>query len=469
MNNLHSCLAMVAAAVLPTLPGIAGETYRIETSAFVFKQSDFHSVEASAGQAPETAGVVVAHAPATLAFDGDTLELRGAEFAWSRGAPPRLFNPIGLPAIFVEPDKAVKIRSAAPMQYLEKQADGTLRVRDLTRDSPDVPHCQLQLSLKAPDAADGSLRLACDLDLTAVSGRAAVPGVNLDVGRPVLASFKDRIQLALRPGEWTAVRLPAAQGGADRLLLLLRAVPAAATEIPVAQVEQIDTAQDLALFMTNYYRHPRPEMISRAIEVVETGDFLKAGDPQMFGYVIRRNIMTGFFGEVFAANPDRVAEWRRVIDRTVDDHLIQTSFDAALELAESGGVDESRPDYSTPGKLLGAFLASGDKGYVRKLVEQFAQAKDDKWSIYDARSTSMMMLAYNVPSHPAIRQALEEARPTASPLGRKLIDDLLGKKLEAVRHVVERMSADRTFPAGGANLNNSTNPWGIPLPGAPIH
>ena len=74
------------------------------------------------------------------------------------------------------------------------------------------------------------------------------------------------------------------------------------------------TPQELDEFATYYYRQPRPELIPAAIEALGSSGFLDPatrdlGSPRPNG---RFWVFVGFFAEVFAANPDRVEEWRRV-------------------------------------------------------------------------------------------------------------------------------------------------------------
>ncbi|HVZ64087.1 MAG TPA: hypothetical protein VG936_05815 [Lacunisphaera sp.] len=464
MKTLKTFLSLVIATACLARVGASGSpapaAYRLETSAFVFKQSDFPSATIPAPAAADAPAAVVVPSPGTVAFEGDTLALHGAEFSWSGGKPPRAFSPIGIPAIIAKAGEPAEIRSAATIQYLEKEADGSLRVRDIDRDSPEAPHCQLKVTVAALAVADGDLHVACDLDLTTLAGREKIPGVNLDVGRPLLAGFKDQLELTMRPGEWTAVRLQAVPDGDERLLLLMKVVAAAETE--VGRADKIETVRDLTLFMTYYYRQPRPELVGEALRVLGRGELMNIGDRYGVGHLVRRGFLVGFFAEVFAANPSRLPAWREIIDHRVDDSMARDCLREALKLNHPGAALESKTGYLSDGVLWGAFLASGNPVYLRKLVDAVAQVKTTKWGKYDGRARVMMLLVYNGPYHPLIQQTLDRAREGATPLGRELIDDLLHKDITAVQQIVRDMTSDSSFPTGTDFI--STNPTGIRLP-----
>lgn len=482
MNKMRKNFLMVVTGVALLLPCTgklaAGDSYRLDTSVYVFKNSDFQSVKLPAAKGAGDNGAVVVRSPATIEFDQETLSLNGADISWSGGRnPPERFTLVKIPEIITAPGKPVEILSTAPIQYIEKEADGTLQVRNIGKDSADAPHWRIRFTVVSPDETSEDLRVSCNLDWATVSARANVPGVSLDVGRPLLARFQDRIELTVRSGEWAALLLRAPNGSDYSLLLLLKTMPAQASDTRGGQADRRMTAEELAVFVTYYYRHPQPELIARAIESLAPTKFLDKGD--MSSYLFHQSAYTcvGFFAEVFAANPDRVAEWEKLIDRWGQDGTTRFWLRKALRLRRPGailaiGLDNppSCSDLDQIYVFWGAFFASGNPTYLRKLVDRLKSVDDANQTFFDAGAEAMVLFAYNGPHHPLVRQTLEAARKDVRPRTRELIDDLLNKDLAAVVQEVLDMDHD---PSSHPGHYRDWLPWRRPLlpptPGASNH
>lgn len=443
MNKMRTKISAAAAVVALVLLGgpklAAGENYQLETSVYVFKNGDFPAAKFPAAKTVGEKGAVVGRSPATVEFGPDTLSLKGGDFSWSGGNPPRRFSLISVPRIVTGAGQPVEIQSAAPVQYLEKKADGTLEVRNIDQDDPEAPHCRIRFTVGAPDEAGGDLRVSCLLDVATISARASVPGVNLEIGRPLLARLQDRVEWAVRPAEWSALWLPAPNGSDYSLVLLLKIMPA---ETPVARAALVKgrlTPEELHEFFTYYYRRPQPELVGPAIESLgRTEIFGKSAVPS------HRNRQdsyscVGFFAEIFAANPARVAEWQKLVDRPGQDGSTQYWLRQALGLGQPGkllalgsdkwsGFSELEESYV----LLGAFFASGNAAYVRLLANRLAWVDDADPKLFNTGAETMVLLAANAPQHPLLRQTLEAVREEAHPRTRALIDDLLKKDFAAV-------------------------------------
>ena len=183
----------------------------------------------------------------------------------------------------------------------------------------------------------------------------------------------------------------------------------------------------------------------------------------------RQNTYTcvGFFAEVFAANPERVTEWRKLIDRPGQDGDTQYWLRKALAWGRPASVPApgkdkwSRlTDVEETYLVLGAFFASGNAAYVRKLANQLALVDDADPQLFNAGAETMVLLASNVPQHPLLRQALEAAREEVRPRIRELIDDLLTKDYAAVLQQLRDL--DRS-PLHSGNTDNNFR-WRRPLP-----
>lgn len=455
MNKVmtHLLVAVAGIAFLPPCTGKSanGPSYLLETGIYIFKSSELQSVKLPAAKKD---GAVVIRSPATIKFAQATLSLNGSDISWSDGRnPPPGFTLIRIPEITTARGKPVEILSTAPIQYLEKAADGTLQVRTIGKDSSNAPHCRIRFTIGSRDEANGDLRVSCDLDLATVSGRAKVPGVSLDVGRPILTRFADRAELAVRPGEWTALLLRAPNGNVYSLLLLLKTTSAQAAAVRDEPSVRPMTAQEFTVFLTYYYRHPQPELISRAIESLAPSNFLDRGNTSSDLFGQHRYTCVGFFAEVFAANPNRVAGWKKIIERPGQDGTTRYWLRRALHLRRPKAILAFGPDRPSDISDIdedfvfwGAFFASGDPAYLRKLVDRLDYLDEADYSLFDAGGEAMVLFAYNGPHHPLVRHTLEAVRKEVKPRTRQLIDDLLHKDLAAVLQEVASM--DKNLSSG---------------------
>ena len=251
----------LAALLLPWRNLAASQSYRLETNVYVFKDGDFQSITLPETKEEDDRRGLVIRSPATIRFDREKLALAGPDFSWNGGPnPPEQFTQIKTPWIITPAGQAAEMMSTTPVQYIERNADGTFRVRDIGKDSPAAPHCRFKFTVRSPDENEtgGGLRVSCELDIATIAAREKVPGLSLDVGKPKLARFRDQVELAVRPGEWAALLLRTPNGSDYSLLLLLKTT--------AAKSGRLMTAKEFARFATYYYRHPQPELTAKAIE-----------------------------------------------------------------------------------------------------------------------------------------------------------------------------------------------------------
>ena len=444
MKTYYFLATALVTFLLPTgLKLEASESFRLETNVYVFKNGDFQTIKL-----PDTTGTgenhsVVFKSPATAQFGQETLSLDGSHFAWSGGHnPPDRFSLIAAPTVPLTPGKPATLLSTVPVQYLEKLADGTLKVREIAGDSPEAPHWRLTFTIGPADETDTDLHLACDLDITTVTARENVTGVTLQVGKPVLAQFKEKLDPVVRAEEWSALLLRAPNGSDYSMLLLLK-IAAGHAPATVAGAEPAGrpmTAAELDSFATFYYRHPQPELVARAIEALGPSGFVKD----------RVGIYIGFFAEVFAANPDRRVEWRKLIDRQ-QDWSTRSCLRQAMGWSQPGDILSSANRSIRQNDMYwGAFYASGNPAYLRRLAGQlrFVDESPSFW----VGATAMLSLARNAPDHPLVRTTLAAVRTETDPRTREIIDELLGKDPETIRKALMEIERGPGFRSGGINI-----------------
>ncbi len=472
MRTYFQTASLITLLLLQTgLKAETVESFRLETHAYVFKNSDFHSVTIPGSTATGQTLAAMFRSPATAQFDRETLALDGGRFAWNGGqTPPDRFSQITIPAVVLVPGKPVSLLSVVPVQYFEKDANGTLQVREIPGDSPDAPHWRLTFTLKTRAEIGDDLSLACEVDVASVSTRESLPGVTLAVGKPVLARFNEKLDLKVLPDEWSAFVVRAPNESDYSLLTLLKIGPEPKPG-ETAKSNRLMTAQEFAQFATYYYQHPQPELITQAIESLGPSKFLDTGNRNSNRYDPRGDTCVGFFAAVFAANPERVAEWRKVIDQGGLDGRTRSWMRKALKLSRPGLIREPElapNDFDALGTsytLWGAFFASGNPAYLKKVVN-LLRFEDER--LFYAGANAMVSLAYNAPHHPLVHETLLAARAEEGPSTRELIDHLLNKDLEAIRQEARNMRLSFTYNSHGGNSDSlTTNPWGILPPSDP--
>ena len=149
----------------------------------------------------------------------------------------------------------------------------------------------------------------------------------------------------------------------------------------------------------------------------------------------------GFFSEIFRANPDKLDEWDKVIDRLSSKPLknylwgalCYANTDAALKVFKrhaglensfltkryGGGVTpilKWKLEQLSPGDLdacWGAFMASGNKEYVAKVMERALLIPEDNVVDLTTGAARWSLLA-NADSHPLVVEVMNELLNHAS-------------------------------------------------------
>jgi hypothetical protein len=215
----------------------AVENVRLDLVLHAFKDADFGRIVVGA-DTPAVAGQrTVFSGPVTVAFDQKTLALNGAEYVWN-GGPPAHLSVLSAPTIITSLGKPATIMIAQPVQYLEKAADGRLQVREIPRDSPDLPHYQMTFDTRRTETAADFI-VSCQLDIAMLQGREKIPGVELEVGRPILARFKDTVEFRNPTGRWSGLLIRCPGGSDYSLLVLLKVSPFDEASLPARPMKPV--------------------------------------------------------------------------------------------------------------------------------------------------------------------------------------------------------------------------------------
>ena len=200
---------------------------------------------------------------------------------------------------------------------------------------------------------------------------------------------------------------------------LLALLPALTNTADAQKGPVLKTAQDLSVFCETYYKQPRPELVSRAVDVLYSTGILK--DANAVPPIV------GFFSEVFAANPDQLPKWQAQIKK--QDEQTKAVLQGALSLSQTGGalkLEGHSPSFND--MYWGAFYATGNLDYLQKLVDQlrYFDERDDIY-LFMTGATAKWFLASNVRSHILVRSTLETAKLNADERTKGLISELLAQ------------------------------------------
>jgi hypothetical protein len=176
----------------------------------------------------------------------------------------------------------------------------------------------------------------------------------------------------------------------NRVLL----IPLALLAFSCASAKERTPPEQLEQWMAYYYLDPRPEDVAAALQAVTAKGFFENDNVQA--------PLTGFFTEVFRANPKRLDEWIKPYIGVPDRHILYSGLwmanskesKAALERLAKGATPEeakrlrgllaSPPptiesmDIDSPALLdylWGCFSASGAEAPVLRVIDQIKLVK----------------------------------------------------------------------------------------------
>jgi hypothetical protein len=218
---LNTALAVLLCPLAPALHA-AGEL-KLDSAIYVFKQGDFHEIDIPGATAAGN-GSLIFKSPATARFDHLTLSLEGPRVGWGMGrATPEQFSLVAAPAsVPIVLGAPLSMTSSTAVQFLEPVSGGNFHINEIPAESSEAPHIRLTFTAKTAEETSGDFLLNCDLDIATVSSRRNIPGVALEVGRPLITPFKVNLDVPMSLESWTGVLLKAPNGSDYSMLILLQ-------------------------------------------------------------------------------------------------------------------------------------------------------------------------------------------------------------------------------------------------------
>lgn len=184
-------------------------------------------------------------------------------------------------------------------------------------------------------------------------------------------------------------------------------------------VKTVKTGSDVSAFMQEYYLRPQPELIAGLIDALHPAGYLEkeTGIPPL----------VAFFSEVFSANPDRLSQWQVRIQK--QDEQTKAALERALSLSKAGGVLKLEGHSAQLNDMYwGAFFASGNPDYLRRLVDQLHYVDDrNDFYLFLTGVSAEWSLASNAQSHILVRSTLETAKVNSDRRTQELVGELLAQ------------------------------------------
>lgn len=209
----------------------------------------------------------------------------------------------------------------------------------------------------------------------------------------------------------------------------------------------IETDQDLNQWLTYYYLHPQPDLVVPATLLAEKKGYLssEAGGPYM-----------AFLSRVFAENPSKLGTWIKQLDSiplrdkpmlwtalywshtkesaTVLDEIVKTlppkGQESLVEQIAKPPEPIEKVTVSGPGvldMLWGAFFATGDEKYVKRLISVLPWESQNKDLIkMQVGASARWSLTSNAEQHSKVLEICQQVRETEPSL-RAVLDPVIEK------------------------------------------
>jgi hypothetical protein len=226
-------------AISPALR--AADVFKLETDIRIFRNSDFSDMDVNAASASKSStesgkSWSVLKPPVSIRRGEQTLlSADGASYAWNQqsGAESK-FIPFSVPSVVLKSGEPARVMVSQNVQYFEKLPSGDYRLHEVPG-GPDAAFSILEFKVQPSGTEPGRVSVEFESSFSVVGSREKIPGVDLDVGKPTMASFKDGVGFSAAPGEWSCIlgRGPAGNDYGILILLRVNQMPAEAAQ-PVA-------------------------------------------------------------------------------------------------------------------------------------------------------------------------------------------------------------------------------------------
>ena len=215
--------------------------------------------------------------------------------------------------------------------------------------------------------------------------------------------------------------------------------------LSVAGAQERVTPDQIEQWMAYYYLAPHPEEVASALEAVTAKGFFENDDVQA--------PLSGFFTEIFRANPDRIGGWVKPYVGIPNRHILYSALwmanskegRAALEqMAQSAAPEEAKTlrglassppptvesmaidSPATLDYMWGYFSASGSDKPVLRVIDQMklVNTKGNASAILIGGAAQWSVSA-NARQHEKVLKIVKENAKTADPETKALLEEVL--------------------------------------------
>ncbi len=218
----------------------------------------------------------------------------------------------------------------------------------------------------------------------------------------------------------------------------------------IASAQEIPELSNLEEWTTYYYLHPKPEEVARALKTIDSKGYFGNQDVQA--------PLSGFFAEIFRANPEQIEAWVTPYRGRPGLHILYSALwvadssqsKAALKaFAEAATPDEAgmisslltspppnieSTDINSPAVLdylWGRFMASGSEACVLRVIDQMKLANTKgNIGVMLIGGAAQWSIAANSRQHEKVQAIVKARAATADPTTRKMLKEIL-RKIEA--------------------------------------
>lgn len=210
-------------------PLAAKPTVRFNLAIYVLDRSGANfsitggSVMTGPGPADKDQAWILVNSPFEFHLGTERLTAEHGFLRQPDGAPPARATLTSAPVIVASIDQTAELIVSSSAQYFEKQGDGSFRLRKGDGQEQETPHVDVALTPHAQAGDSDAYDVDCNLECSVIASRQRIPGVDLDVGKPTLASVHHHMTLKMQAGHVYGLVDPYA--GDYRLIILLTASP----------------------------------------------------------------------------------------------------------------------------------------------------------------------------------------------------------------------------------------------------
>lgn len=151
----------------------------------------------------------------------DQVQTAVGEGKFDKSSLPKEVVLVSTPVVQTLENQAAEVRvgSPDPVQYFEKQSDGSFKLRHM----PDTERVGVQIRYKVTSQTGNSDEVFVDAGLTVnwIQSREKITDVTLDVGKPVIVHSSTSAPSSMKLGRWCLLSAPSYSEGLDRPMLVL--------------------------------------------------------------------------------------------------------------------------------------------------------------------------------------------------------------------------------------------------------